>query len=320
MPGRIGAVGLVLALGLSPRPALAVAPLAGQIGGCLDNLAFEASVTRDSQRINLRRYCPDLPVALAADPLVSRTGHGSVNFASVDELRDLRALVAGAQPPAPSAARFDFDGLAAHLAAVQQQPEPELSWWQRFTRWLEELLTRKDETRKDKTDMRWLEDLLKKLEPPDWLKPWLSGGTLALVVLAALWVVLNELNRGGVWRGWWAARRRARAVAVASADDRDIPLTWDGIAGLPPLARAPAALRLLIARLVAIGLLPEDRSRTARELAAGLRTAAPDHGARFEAVVEAADTALYGERLPADTWVDAAQALWVAPAHARPRR
>jgi hypothetical protein len=251
-----------------------------------------------------------LPAAASlSQPLVLQT--------TPNQLRDLRALLGSYRSPPAGVERFDFAALPELLArTLQVKPTPPLSWWQRFKDWLAQKLRGSDET-----DYRWLTEFLKSLDPPEWLADLILRASVAVILLLALAVVVNELRAADL-ASWLQRRSRTQRANRAPAATGAARLTWKDVTNLPPSQQPAALLRLVLQALIERGLLPDDQSLTNREMLALLGAAARTPAAPFAELAAAADAVLFGNRVMVAAQLaplqQAAQAI-VGTASAGPR-
>jgi hypothetical protein len=236
-----------------------------------------------------------------------------------NQLHDLRALLGSYRSSPASVERFDFAALPELLArTLEVQPTPPVSWWQRFMDWLAQKLRGGGES-----DYRWLTEFLKSLDPPEWLADLILRASVAVMLLLALAVVVNELRAANL-SSWLQRRSRTQRASRVPAATGAARLAWKDVANLPPGQQPAALLRLVLQELIERGLLPDDQSLTNREMLARLGAAARAHAAPFAELAAAADAALFGDRAVVAAQLaplhQAAHAIvGTSPAGARPR-
>jgi hypothetical protein len=228
---------------------------------------------------DLGTACPQLENALQSlgfAPILYDGWRGRLNR---DALRDLASLAeeyGGAKPgvsPDPAALPGILKALARERTTLPR------SWWDVLKAWLAQhtdVLNRLD---------RWLE----RIGGSTSLFHAISYSLVALVLIAAAAVLVNEMRAGGAGR--WQRRRKSSAHASGAA------VVSEDAAGLEPGAsaeRLTALLRALVRRLMQTGRLETERSLTHRELVA--RSAFDDESQRavFATVAGAAESILYG--------------------------
>ena len=208
-----------------------------------------------------------------------------------NQLQDLRALLGSYRSPPASVERFDFAALPELLArTLAVEPTPPVSWWQRFKDWLAKKLGASG-----KSDYRWLTEFLKSLDPPEWLADLILRASIAVILLLALAVVVNELRAANL-SSWLQRRSRTQRPSRVPVANGAAGLTWKDVANLPPGQQPAALLWLVLQELIGRGLLPDDLSLTNREMLIRLGTAARVHEAPFAELAAAADAVLFGNR------------------------
>ena len=137
--------------------------------------------------------------------------------------------------------------------------------------------------------LNWLDHWLERIGESTSLFHAISYSLIALVLIAAAAVIVNELRAGGAGR--WHRRRKPSAHASSAA------AVFAEAAGLEPggpAERLTELLRALVRRLMQTGRLETERSLTHRELVT--RSAFDDESQRavFATVAGAAESILYG--------------------------
>ncbi|MDE2089793.1 MAG: DUF4129 domain-containing protein, partial [Gammaproteobacteria bacterium] len=237
----------------------------------------------------LRRFCPALTDALAASPRGSLSGDFPAGHASLNQLRDVRALLYPPSPGPRAAAHFDYAGLHALLAQVYVEkpaPKPVVHWWQRLVRWLERHFSVQG-----KVDWSWLERLLARFAPSWW---WILLVSRVLVAGAVLFVLASVAVK--LSEGRWPKWPRRRSAAAASAPPAELERSWHDVEALPLAQQAPALLHLVIRALMRRGALPADDSLTNRELLTRLQTGDRRAAARFHALMDGVERVYFGGR------------------------
>lgn len=203
----------------------------------------------------LETLCPQLAASLQAAQIRPLIIPSSRDLLDRDALRHLERLLHPTLGPAPSVAT-----LAPILHALPGPTVAPRSWWQRFWDWLLEHLHLSN----SQSSNPWWIELARQLSGAQWLWKGLIWGTLiALPVLVAV-ILTREIRALG---------RRSTDAAVPAdeteaADASGPPGSRLALLRQAPLGQRPARLfAMLIARLVAAGRLPADRSLTHREVA-----------------------------------------------------
>ncbi|HEY7639982.1 MAG TPA: hypothetical protein VH814_09675 [Steroidobacteraceae bacterium] len=170
---------------------------------------------------------------------------------------------------------------ALRLPAIEPPPP---SWFERFMRWLRELLEQRAK------------------DPDNWLSRWLEGVNVSVVVVRTILllaltlligvgivVVVNELRTAGVLR--------RRPVAPDADAGAVAGLASDDIGDLDSLSadrKAPMLLRMLVATLIKSGRLRTERSLTCRELSARANFDDAQQRDCFRRVATLAERTVYG--------------------------
>lgn len=257
------------------------------LGDCIDSLEPGVVGLED-----LDAACPGLEVALDALGVTAFVPEGQRNLLTVNGLANLRDLLDRYEQP-PERASADVGTLLPVLEQLREPPkaERELSWYERFRRWLREALDRK-ESQSNPWLSRWLEDhsLSEKVQLA------LFYGVMLLVLLLAVLIIFNEVRTAR------ANRRKASAAAGELAMLASGPSNLDvSAAG----ERPSMLLRMLIATLVKTGRLQGAPSLTHRELAARARFDDSSQRESFRRVALLAESETYGgKQLSSDALVE----------------
>lgn len=245
----------------------------------------------------IEETCPDIRVALEQLGLTDLLSEDQLSLLSRDGLHSLHQLVVRYEQE-PERAAIDSETLAPALESLREPPvsEQSLSWYQRFERWLREVLDRKaSQSSGDSRFSRWL----KEYSLPEAVRWGLIYGSMALIVLLGLGIVINEVRT--------AARGRRRKSAAAAANAADVP-SESRAAGSDPEAggeRPSALLRLLIATLVNTGRLNGAQSLTHRELAKRARFDDSTQRESFQRIAQLAERETFsGKEVASDDLAD----------------
>jgi hypothetical protein len=268
--------------GLGPRIAVAIAgalawsSLAAAPVDIVRDCAAKASPAMAGIK-NLGPACPDLAGALEALGLTPMLSDGWQEQINTDALRDLANLADGYGESRPRVS-LDVAALPGILKALAREQTPlSQSWWDAFKTWLAH----------HSNALSWLERWLGRLGQSTTLFNLISYSLVALVLMAAAAVIVNELKVGGArWR-----RRRAATAALdpagAGVDSGELqPGALAG--GLAELLRA------LVSRLMQTRRLTTERSLTHRELVTHSTFDDESQRAAFAAVAGTAESILYG--------------------------
>lgn len=237
--------------------------------------------------------CPDIRVALEELGLTDLVSEDQLSLLSRDGLHSIVALVARFEQP-PEREAIGSDTLGAVLDSLRKPPVPEqsLSWYERFKRWLREIFEQKEARSGQES---WLSRWLEEHPLPEGVRSVLFYGAVALVVLLALGIIINEVRT--------AARGRRRETAASVGKGAEVtgemtPAAFDVEAGGE---RPSALLRLLIATLVKTGRLTGAQSLTHRELARRARFDDSSQRESFQKIAQLAERETFsGKELASD--------------------
>ena len=227
------------------------------IDACIERLDVDTDI--GFERIAAR--CPQIASRLQASewaawlPMGWQDDYNNLSARSLAALRTLAArellLESGARTPQVALVR----PILAELAARNPQAH---GWWARLRSWLGSLFAPEP-----KSGANWFERLMGRMSLPEALLEFLASATLALVVLLAAFIVVNE------WRAFAPQRRRAgRSAATRQSHPQRLrPSNWHDVERAPPDERPRVLLELIAARLTAARRLPASAALTVRELA-----------------------------------------------------
>lgn len=267
---------------------LAVPAAFAQSEGSARQVLDECVGTLDSDVVGLEEIeetCPGIRVALEQLGITDLVADSQLSVMSLDQLKGIHALVQRYENE-PERAALGVDTLAPVLESLRKPPVPEqsLSWFERFKRWLREIFERQNAQSGDES---WLSRWLDEHPLPELVRWGLIYGSIALVVLLALGIIINEVRTAARGR-----RRKSAAEAAGAVDLR-------GVAGLAALDsdvagdRPSALLRMLIATLVKTGRLNGAHSLTHRELAKRARFDDSTQRESFQKVAQLAEREVF---------------------------
>lgn len=181
------------------------------------------------------------------------------------------------------------DILAQTTVDVSQPP----SWWQRFQAWLKARL--KDD---EDLDLSWLDDWLRMLDRHSGLLEVVMRITVVLTLVAALYLVLREIELLGGFAWRWRHKPHRPALASRATTSVPAPLSWAEVQASPAATRPAALLRWLLFELHAHGLLPRDESLTNREQLSLLAARMASLHGPFARVLDDVEPCIYGGHAP----------------------
>lgn len=274
---------------------VAGAMLAWHGAGAAGLEALEACATQASPEASgiadLESACPGLETALREAGVLAILPAGWRETLDATALTELGVLERRYQSPAAAQAP-DSTGLRAILAQLaSEQASRDKSWWDTAQEWLRSWFSRPGSV-----STSWFDRLAERLSESVELIRLLTYLLLAVVVVAAVAFVVNELRIAGVLS---RRRQQRRVVEAGAASPASTPVELAGEFESAALADQPAILlRLLVARLVACGALSGQRSLTHGELVAHATFYDPDDRLRFARVSQLAERMVYGHRQP----------------------
>lgn len=253
----------------------------------------------------LEEQCPGLEQALAdlgLEPFIPDWQWDTIGVYGLMTLRDVQQRYS--EPPA--ARDVQVDSLKSVLDQMKQpvQAERPLTWFERFRRWLRDLLSRQDSSGGDSWLSRWLDEY----SLSEAARTVLVYGLVILVVGIAVAVIVNEVRVARKGRRKKARNQTNSAVGVfGDALARSLDLDAAARSERPSIL-----LQMLVAALVKSGRLQAERSLTHRELTLRARFDDAAQGESFRRVAQLAERVVYGgDETPAelDEVVQAGRAL-----------
>ena len=234
----------------------------------------------------LSAACPQLEGTLRALGLTPILYDGWQERLNDDALKDLAALVSrygeSERGPAPDIAALP--GILKSLAS--EQPAPARSWMNAVKAWLKTWLAKHPDA------LTWLDRWVDRIGQSATLLHVIYYSLIAIVLLAAAAVIVNELRAAGLLG---SGRRRAPAPPDRGRPGVDPQESGD----LEPTALADqlaVLLRSLVLRLMQSRRLGAERSLTHRELVARSAFDTDSQRAAFASVAGAAESIMYGPR------------------------
>ena len=273
--------------------AVGVASALEAIDACVRHLNPDVDVGYD--RIVLR--CPMLARRLEDAGVavwLPRDWQRSGNDLSIGGLRALRELLLHELPPAPSQGGHGpgVQPVSEILASLRRADDEHSGWWARSRVWLRTVFARGDSAGED----GWLGRMMGQSGVSQAVLELVSYGALALVVVLAVGIVVNEMWVGGIWRG--RGRRRpgdgGSGLTGGSGGAGDgARLYWAGVLGAPVARRLGLLLELIIRRLNEGEGVRLARGLTARELLVTAPLAGERDRERLGVLVRAAEKMRY---------------------------
>jgi hypothetical protein len=124
----------------------------------------------------------------------------------------------------------------------------------------------------------------------------ITYAALAVVVIIAGIMVVNELRTAGLFGGWWGAARQRRSRDKGAASG----LSWSDIEQAPLRDRPRLLLDLIVRRLSDSGSLPPAGALTVRELTRAARLPEAEDRSRLEELALAAERVRYSRAQQAE--------------------
>jgi hypothetical protein len=228
--------------------------------------------------VELEKRCPDLAASLQAAQVRPMIIPSSRDLLDRYSLSQLRRLLHPARGPGPAVSK-----LTPFLPAEQANTSVPRPWWRRLWDWIVEHLNHRPQD----SSNSWLTEMARQLARAQWLWKAIIGSTLISLPLMVVIIVVREVRAMG-GRSTDAVGRSG-TTATAGAPNSQLTLLRQA-----PLGQRPARLfALLIARLVAAGRLPPDRSLTHREVARSAVLDGADQRHFLESLARVSERQLY---------------------------
>lgn len=252
----------------------------------------------------LEEQCPGLEQALidlGLDPFIADWQWDTIGAYGLMTLQSVEERYREA--PAGPAVRVErLNSVLDELRQPVQAEQP-LTWFERFKRWLRNLLGQQGSG-----DDSWLTRWLSEYRLSDAARNVVFYGSVILVVLLAVAVIVNEVR---VARRGRVKKNQANASGPASASELLAARSLD-LDGAARNERPSILLQMLVATLVKTGRLQAERSLTHRELTARAKFDDSSQRESFRRVAHLAERIVYGgDDAPAelDEVVQAGRAL-----------
>jgi hypothetical protein len=239
----------------------------------------------------LEEQCPGLEEALIETGYDAFLSASQLDALTVHGLVDLGQLARRYRQPPGSADALEPAALESILVSLQREQPVENApgWYARLKKWLRNMLRQAD-GQSDSWLSRWLDDV----EMSQATRNVIFYGAIAMVILLAIAVLVNELRAAGFGRG---GRRKRGELAAQSAETVRDPyaMTLADLDALPLHEQPSMLLRMVAAQLMKTGRLRSERSLTHRELARAAAFEAEAEQACFGRVAGMAETLRYGQ-------------------------
>jgi hypothetical protein len=289
---------LLLALAaVASVPVAAAADALAALDACIAELDADTDI--GFERIAAR--CPEIAARLQASawaawlPLGWQDDYNNLSARSLAALRTevARELLLRSSARTPPVALLR--PILADLAARSPQPS---GWWERLRSFLRALFAPEPKSRAN-----WYDRMIGRVSLPEALLGLVAYAILALVVLLAAFIVVNE------WRASRPQRRRTqtRDAARAAHAQPVRMLNWHDVECAAPAEQPRVLLELIAARLTAARRLPACRALTVGELTRAAEFADAADRERFGAVAFASERLRFS--LEAPTPASVAQVL-----------
>jgi hypothetical protein len=270
--------------------ALADDPALAALDACRARLDARSDVGMD----RIEKRCPGLMTALQRAPWHNLLPSGlrdRRDEVSAESLRELGELVRAANRAVAKRPAPDADSLAPVLAELGERGQQGATRWERFKRWLQDKLERREE---DDGKQSWLAEIGREFETSEGIARLITYTGYGFMGLLVMFVVWTELRAAGLFGG--GARNDARGNRAM--DWRRRLLLADVMAA--PLAERPGMLlKLLGEALTRADRLPAAEGLTAAALVRCARLDSDAERAELERVAAAAEAVRYGPSPPA---------------------
>jgi hypothetical protein len=232
----------------------------------LDACAAQLDPELDLGYERIAARCPDLTALLEHSPWAAwlpadwKEPRNQLSASSLRNLHDTlvrESLAARAGAAAAGTRALHPERVRAVLERVMRPERAEEGWWARLKRWLREALTPAPQD-----DGHWWRRLLGDVPMDRAMLRVIAGLAIALLVILAIAVVMNELRVAGLLR----RPPRSPQLPGAGRAARGRP-TLSDVDDAEPGAQPALLLELIVSRLAALDRLPPARALTVRELA-----------------------------------------------------
>jgi len=234
----------------------------------------------------LEKSCPGVTDALkefGVLQLLSKEQTEQLTAEGLSQLESLHEDYSVAQPS--GAHQVATQSLQSILSKLQKERprEQAQSWFQRLITWL-----RGFQNRSARRDSSWLQ----KFDPSERALQITRWTLIAIVILLALGVVLNELRVAGILRKRRSHELSSLPLGAAVAT----PALAAKLEDAQLLERPSILLRMIVSELTRGGQLRTERSLTHRELSEQARFATDTQHETFRRLAGLSESLLYGAR------------------------
>jgi hypothetical protein len=243
----------------------------------------------------LEEECPGLEQALVdlgLEPFIADSQWETIGAYG---LMSLQSVEQRYREPPPATKAMQVDSLESVLDELRQpvQAEQPLTWFERFKRWLRNLMSSKDSG-----DDSWLTRWLDEYRLSETARNIIFYGSVVLVVLLAVAVIVNEVR---VARKGRRKKDRTGAADAAGVFGEALTVRSLDLDAASRSERPSILLQMLVATLVKSGRLQAERSLTHRELTARAKFDDSSQRESFRRVAQLAERIVYGgDDAPAD--------------------
>lgn len=241
----------------------------------------------------IEKRCPELMPALQGAPwskllpVDMRDRRDDVSAAS---LRELAALVRDSNQQAAARRTPDLDKLAPVLAGLGAKGQEGATRWERFKRWLQAKIERRDKDAQDEDS--WLDEFGREFETSEGVARVITYTGYGFMGLLVLFVIWSELRAAGLLGG------TARNAARAQAGEWRRRLQLADVMNAPLAERPGLLLKLLGEALTRAQRLPAADGLTASALVRRAQLDSDEQRAELERVASAAEAVRYAPRPP----------------------
>jgi hypothetical protein len=288
----------------SSRPGVLTAPLFASLASIMLTLVIAPAAVAQNAVLNsvdscISRLNPDVDVgyqriAVRCPELIRRLEQSvwsgwlppdwkqPGNDLSAGGLRELRDLLARESALHERARAPSLEPLPDILAGLAPPHHEVSGWWDRAKAWLHETFQRREQT----ADPDWLTRMADEIGPFQRFVELISYIALTLVIVLAVFIVVNELRVSGVL-GRLRGRFAHRNVLPTRLQGNDP--AWDDVQAAPLRQQPRLLLERVVARLTEDSCLPPARGLTVHELTRAARLPDENDRNRFAELARTAE-------------------------------